>query len=326
MKNNAVRLLTIFLILLWTGACATSPNPVMTNLTSTETIFTQTALPINTETTQPSTETPIPLPTIETANAEIQRLLSDEKGCSFPCWWGLTPGETQVGDVRNLLESFSIFSVGTPGWSSEEGHIRLIVPQTRDSFLHLTFVYKGRNEVLQRLWTRIQMMRRVTDADGRSNYEVSWGDPLLAEITKPYNLSQVLSKYGRPSEVLIRTYRATLLNQPWPISLVVFYPDQGFMIEYVADGEGSPNSNIAWCPSLAFPNFWFWSPSTRITLSDVVSEIPGEQLDQKSLVSGSFKTVEEAAGMSVEEFYSMFTNNEDKCLETPANLWPMPGQ
>jgi hypothetical protein len=322
MKNIVFRLLITFSLLLWTVACTTSLNPTTADPTSTEMIFTQPVLSTSTETMQPS----FPTLTAEEANTEIQRLLSNEQGCSFPCWWDLTPGQTQVVDVINFLDSLSVFSIGAFRLNPEEGYILLIMPQSQDSYLHLTFVYKGRKEILERLWLRIQSMHKVTYPDGSSSYEVSWGDPLLAEILRSYNLSQVLSKYGMPSEVLIRTHQAALLNQPWPISLIVYYPEQGFMIEYVADGMPAPNNNIGWCPSLAFPIFWFWTPSNEITMLDVVSEIPGEQIDRESLEAGNFKTIVEATGMSIEEFYSLFKNNEDKCVETPTNLWPMPGQ
>ncbi len=233
------------------------------------------------------------------------------------------PGQTQILEVKTLLEKFSILSIGIPRLSSEEGSIRLIAPQANDSYLSLTFVYKGRQDTLERLWLSIQMMHKVIDPDGSFRYEVAWEDPRLPEITKPYDLSHVLARYGMPSEVLIRTYRATLLNRPWPISLVVYYPDKGFMIEYVANGEGAPNSSIAWCPLQAFPNFWFWSPSNGTTLSNVVSGLAGEQLDRESL--GDFKTIKEATGINVQDFYSMYRNNENKCVKTPVNLWPMPG-
>ena len=326
MKNKIYKALTIFIALCSIVACVPLPKTIGTNATNTEAILIQTPSPLITKMMPSPTRTAIPTLTHDDAIAEISSLMSDNNGCSFPCFWGWTPGQTLVADVRNHLNSFSIFSVGTPNLQPKRGHIWLIMPWSQNSYLGITMEYRGKGELLELLMIKMQMMLRFTDANGNPRYEVSWGDSQLVEITKIYSLSQVLSEYAVPSEILVRTHQASLLNQPWPISLVVFYPEQGFMVEYVADGRPALNSSISWCSSLAFPHFWFWSPSSEIKISDVVAEIPGEQLDRESLASGGFKSIEEATGMSVDTFYSLFKSDGNMCVDTPINIWPMPSQ
>ena len=38
----------------------------------------------------------------------------------------------------------------------------------------------------------------------------------------------------------------------------------------------------------------------------------------------SYKPLEEVSSLSLEEFDETFSQPTDKCIETPANLWPIP--
>ena len=46
--------------------------------------------------------------------------------------------------------------------------------------------------------------------------------------------------------------------------------------------------------------------------------------DDGIVCSIGFEALEEATSMSVEQFYEIFRNPTDKCIETPTNLWPTP--
>ena len=37
-----------------------------------------------------------------------------------------------------------------------------------------------------------------------------------------------------------------------------------------------------------------------------------------------YRPLEEVTSMSLEEFHEAFSQPTDKCIETPANLWPVP--
>jgi hypothetical protein len=210
-------------------------------------------------------------------------------------------------DAENYLNSFRVLSIGTPLWGKNKGHILLDLPQSQISSLDANFQFKGENDTLNWLQVILQM------------------NPRLAQIIKPYSLSQVFSTYGQPAEVLVFTDQVVIGGHPHPLSLVVFYPEHGFMIEYVVDAIGQPpDANLKGCMSLAFPYFWFWSPSEEITLKDVVSWISGYQLNNKWLALGKFKTIEEATGMSITDLYTLYTTNPNACITTPAEIWPMP--
>lgn len=332
-------LLTGSIILYGLGGCNSSPTLTSVNPIDTKIVTANSSPPtpsplatstiLQTPTLLPPTPTAISTLNAQDANEEILRLLLlADHSCLFPCWWGLTPGQTRIADAQNYLDSFSYYS-GMRSVDDQRGSVLLLIPQEQDSNLDIDFQYGGKDGILK--WLRVGIWRniKVNHPDGESSYEISWGDPKLAEITKPYSLSQVFLRYGQPAEALVFTYEVAMMNQPHPLSLVVFYPKHGFMIEYVADTSyerAESTLRIKNCPSLAFPYFWFWSPSEEITVSDVASWISGHQLSNDQIALGKFKTIEEATGMSVEELYSLFTSDENACITTPAEMWPLPGE
>jgi len=48
-----------------------------------------------------------------------------------------------------------------------------------------------------------------------------------------------------------------------------------------------------------------------------------EQTDW-SVKMNHYKPLEEVTSMSLEEFYRIFREPTNQCIETPANLWPIP--
>jgi hypothetical protein len=57
----------------------------------------------------PPTPTWAPLPTLppDEANALLLDLVETNGGCQFPCWWGITPGETDWLTAAQFLSTFS---------------------------------------------------------------------------------------------------------------------------------------------------------------------------------------------------------------------------
>ena len=342
-----------FIVLLMLGSCIGTPSGIQTNPkitdTSTATIYppiiTRAVSPIETQLIQQSTRTKLtvptdvptytPLPTstaiptlqFQEATAEILGLLSIQANdCSFPCWWNFVPGKTRIGDMQNYLNRYNAMSVGTPIFHDKGGLIWLRFQIKQNLYLSTTLEFKGDAGILTWQQVQVQLMRQVEFTDG-TTYEISWGDSNLAEMTKSYNIAQIFSTYGKPTEVLIFTNQAALLNEPWPISLVVFYQEDGFMIEYVADDMPvTTYPGVMWCPSLAFPYFWFWSPSKYTTIDDVLSWISGYQFNNRLLESGKAKTLEEATGMSIDELVLLYDTDENACVTTPREIWPWPGE
>ncbi len=274
------------------------------------------------------TWTPLPTLSAQDAHAKIKELLETNGGCELPCWWGMLPQHTRTVDVKEFFQKFSVYLVDTSMLNSEKGYIRLLIPQQENSDFSISLAYKGEDETLKWIWLKMEMAHKVSNAEGESWYETTWGDPQLADFSGQFSLSNILSKYGKPSEILIVTHQTALINQPLPMSTILFYPNHGFIVEYVANGTLSLSAdkvtNVIGCPSLASPIFLLWSPSQKMGLADVVSLFSSEHLYSEGLPSGKYKSIEDATGMNIEEFYEAFKSNTKKCIETPSHLWPMP--
>jgi len=149
--------------------------------------------------------------------------------------------------------------------------------------------------------------------------EFVYGDAQFAEDLKPYMLPQLLAVYGQPPQVFLKTYS----NAPdrLPFSLLLFYPDQGILVEYNGPigeegkrygpiGEGEM---IRICPWRSEINLWLWSPERAMT----IGRVTGDYIDVSD-----YRSLEEVTGMSIEQFYQTFSQPDNQtCLETPADLW-----
>jgi len=241
--------------------------------------------------------------------------------CLFPCWWGLIPGETRIVDARNYLNSFD--SIAWSSWN----RTTIQILQSQNSYITIDVSYEPKDEAIG--WLRVIIQRYVKPTWGQDMSDlISYGDWLVTKITKPYSLPRVLSMFGQPAEVLIFTQKFTDMRMLNPMSLVVFYPDRGFMIEYVMATTyvGTyPNHSIRGCPYQAFPNYLFWEPLEKIVRNDVLSIIPRFKIypSARNLVD-SFISLEEATGMSIEEFITLFKGDENACITTPAEIWLTP--
>ena len=336
--KNLLCILTNLIVLFTLSSCITFSVSATPNATNAKPIILQTKSPdsqsiyttATTQSTPASTQMIVPTLTEKDARAEIIGLLSNLKTCRLPCWWGMLPQQTRTIEVQEMLQRFSVYSVEATNLNSKKGYTQLLIPQSGNSYLNISLAYKGKDETLEWIWLQMEIVHKASNSEGESWYETSWDDPQLANFSEQYRLSNILSEYGKPSEILIFTRQTALINQPLPISTVLFYPNYGFMIEYVANGILSRSTenviDVTGCLSLASPIFLLWSPSQEMNLVDVVSLFSSEHLYSEGLLSGKYKTVEEATGMNIEEFYEAFTTDNNRCIATPSNLWPMPGE
>jgi hypothetical protein len=111
------------------------------------------------------------------------------------------------------------------------------------------------------------------------------------------------------------SYQYVPVQDPLTVTIALFYANKGFMVEYYVDGKLEKNKIIA-CPSEGYIGFTFW-PSSK------VPSIPGEVFtsDEKF----QWKTIEAAAGITVESFYRDYKeSNPQKCIETFQKIWPLP--
>lgn len=170
-------------------------------------------------------------------------------------------------------------------------------------------VYIIRDGLIEAIWVGASTVR---------NRETVYGDKQFAKDWQRYFLPQLLTTYGQPTGVLLRTFRGVPGGGWIPFNLLLFYPQQGILVRYYGPTERK-GERIRVCPQQTDITLWLWSPEQKMTLEDIArwgQEFPIEEVP-------GFRPLEEATGMSLETFYKTFKDaNNRSCLETPADMWP----
>ena len=149
-----------------------------------------------------------------------------------------------------------------------------------------------------------------------------YGDESFNQTFQYYMLSQMLSNYGQPTQAWLLPFP----DEPgrpdikWhPFSLVLFYEESGIFVEYEMPRETIGNNYVG-CPSQAHLSVAVWPPESDVTLEYVV-RMGGILINELNM--DSFKSVEDATSMTLDEFYTTFREADNsKCIETPISLWP----
>jgi hypothetical protein len=248
-KTLPIILLSISLLTFFKGCqYGSRPTPIQLTTITVAPIHMPTFSPIS---TIPSASTLVP----KDAYARLQMLLTDTTNCHLPCWLGITPGETDWQDVTTQLMMFSsIASNGLDiGSVVEKGaYGNLLIPFPKDNMaIEIGSSYRAslNTNTVNVIWLDTRAYRLK---GGEYDGDV-YGYAMYDEILKAYTLSEILSDYGQPSRVFIRS---DLSGTPPPgwwgyIIIHIWYPDQGVFLEYktVIDGAGN---TYRFCPSNAF--------------------------------------------------------------------------
>jgi hypothetical protein len=324
MKNIFKLFIAVLLVFLLMGCEESIENPTSTpELFVTPTFLASETFTPEANTSTPTQEilpTPTALPTLSPDNA--MRLLQEDFECKFPCFWGLIPGETSFLNALNRLNTFTTLGFLLDSNPKDEMCATYIeVPVDNEKMLGITFDFFGNNNTLQWLVVNIGLVTKQ-----RPINQV-FDKILLEKLAHRLSLPQVLSTYGQPSEIKIFTYSAVLQGTTDEFKLLLLYPEQGFMVEYITPAgvyiqSGKPNQMIG-CFADAYVHFWLWQPSKETTIDDIISQTNGIYL--YSYMYDKYRTIGDVTDLSLEEFYTKFTTADGRqCLMTPQDFWSVP--
>jgi hypothetical protein len=287
-----------------------SPTPKSELPTNTPVTKLPTDAPVSKPTvvipTRRSSPTPVATMTADKEQALVLSLLQDNGKCRLPCWWGFTPEET----AWQVAESFFLSHgkrIGT--YRDSQGTVYSVdfyIPNhgSRINQDYYTTNGDGIDVII------VRAVPAVHDE------KLDYGDAQLARDWSLYMLPQMLTTYGQPSEVFLETFTGTPDGGRPPFSLLLFYPENGILVRYHGPAEKT-GETLRLCPSQADVGPVLWSPEYSMTL-DRLANLGNELVGDMS----GFHSLEEATGMSVDEFYQTFKNaNKKTCFETPVDMW-----
>jgi hypothetical protein len=264
-----------------------------------------------------------PAPTLSEAEAysRLAELLQGNDSCQLPCWWGIIPGKSSVQDMQaTLIPLGSIADASFLG--PMRGSIYFAFPKN-DLLIDVNLHYWSKINQ-----TEIEMVKIFTQVRSNldnANREELYGTPEYGELLSLYSIHGILSKHGIPTQILVRAdiietnYTPLPMNDlpPETFEITLLYPEQGIFIRYNALGERA-GDKIRGCLAKTFVELWLLSPDARITYQNVLSSYDDTW-------EGNWpysKAVEEATQTTREEFYQIFRDFTDRCVETPLSIWP----
>lgn len=274
-------------------------TPIFTTRHIPASIPSETATPTaSPSATSVPTPTFTPLPTLADAQAqaEILDLLKNNAGCKLPCWWGITPGETTWQEAIHFLQSLSPRIVR---WG--QGEITTETINRSGGFniyLDVPEYIRQKNNLYMSFPVSENIIYRI-----------------ITHATIP--LSELLTTYGKPSEVWVRV-DPNALYFDLPFVMAIYYPEQYIIATYYDEiAVYSRQGYIYGCfdKNLYFfnnPTLSLWSPGIELSWQNI----------DPLLHMNAIPSLEEAIGMDIETFYQTYKDpNKRPCVESPEGLW-----
>jgi hypothetical protein len=284
---------------------------------------------------QAATRTPTKAPTptltlsstISTSDAynRMSEFLTNGPKCSLPCWLGITPGKTTMSDALEYLTKFSdiitdkTIALPTDIWSITNWTIQYTKADMTVEIRSAILAPLNENKISANGFStrayQIKNGKYFGDVYGYSDY---------SELLKAYTISSILSTYGIPDQIFIRSNLSTDQLPLPPYSLDTFvihiwYPDKGIFLEYSMLAGGAGDAYL-FCPSKSFISAALLPPNLGKDYQVALLNYGGEyQLFFPP--AANVKTSEEALGKSNQEFYEFFHSQTNNCLETPKSIW-----
>lgn len=318
--TGRVRILLSILMLVLTACSSNNIQPTKTTVSVTQAdtvahpIPTLIETPVPTQTKIAATRTPLPTLPAEVADALVLELLETNANCSLPCWWGITPGVTTTDEIQSILEPLlgAVVSEVRYEFSEIGGHL-LMRPQANG--LKVGIQYLAEDKIITMVYVNTEMTREI--------YNRVYDDPFYQETMSAYTLEAVLTKYGKPDQIFIRSF-SDLAGEFNPTQTLLYYPKMGIVAQYFSP-NGLLVENSAFvlptCPPKGHISLRLFDPDSSMTLDELLS------LDDSF---AKYKVISEATNMDLDEFYEAYREYDEKTLvsncpavlKTPEELWP----
>lgn len=254
-------------------------------------------------TLEPSTSTPVILPTATLTLEERSEVLFDlmltNNGCEFPCWWGFELGETRWISVKEELgvNGFRVgtdYSVGMRGSNNFGVFLWFEVSESIVQSIHIEGSY-------------------LTDTEESENYSIAF-----AQGWVNYDPRAMVNQHGLPTQVLVYSPFQANLGNGSAYHLLVIYDNLGIVAEYVGSSEVLDNGSSRVCPDLM--DIWkiglfLYQPERIDNVTEVI--LPPSSVSYIAEADEVYQVIswEEQTGLSLESFFEVFSGSEDACFD-----------
>jgi hypothetical protein len=329
--QKTVVLLGWILVVLIVVGC-TSIRSTITVSPYIATLSTNTIVP---EASLSSTSSPSPSPIViptnipplseEQARVKLLELLSHNGDCQLPCLWGITPGKSSLEEAWAILTPLSNIS-GFTNLSPNVGNIEPnYIEDELKIFTSVSFLTDTDKNVVKNIHFEARQ-EKVINKNNETKFFDIFDSPSFGKRAHPYMLSQVLSAQGIPTVVMISTFNSSILRGNTingGFDILLMYPNQGLLVHYTTQ-MSVVGEKVRGCPANAHVELELYPSGNKDSFSEFLSQTQSKWAKLWPVPSDnpSWKTVENATSISLEQFYETFRQPTDKCIETPAKIWP----
>lgn len=188
--------------------------------------------------------TPTNLPSVspETRKDVLTSFVQENGGCQLPCILGLTPGISNQLEANSFVRYFQINSreaedqmnnISIDAFVDKDwlgASLRFFENKVNVSVSLASQITEGKVERVMFFGQAMQLM----DVGAKKLF----GDLYYDELLQSFSLSTILEAYGQPDQIIIRPFPDDLGHPSPPaqytFSFVLFYPKQGFTVEYIS--------------------------------------------------------------------------------------------
>lgn len=297
------------------AACAPQTESGLINQTSPiASLAEETSISSKTSTVTPviaetgvSNKTPLATLSDDEKGLYIRKQIQNNGGCNLPCILGIDP-QNNENMLRELMKDFG----ERVNLRYEEYNESVGVEynnQSEEGLIDIGFTYYFNKKLLNLVLQNYEY--------NPNKYDFHYGS-LDFDY---YAIDNILSKYGKPTEVRVGAWYLEPMSDQYfePFTISLYYPEKGFLIEYY--GQNKNNSDKKWdlCPWQVHIYITSWDPDETLTIKQLGMGT-GDTWSPYNL--DYFKPIQEASGISVDEFYNLFKDGSTQtCIETDATLW-----
>ncbi len=313
-----IRLLIVSLMTVISVSCTTTHftykiTPIATQTEVSMTVSTPSLSPF------PSAAT-VPTLAADKAYTRMQELLANNAGCYLPCLWGIFPGTSSTSDVQKLIFPFMGIAKMSLLPGSIYGGITFDLPMQDDSYIHiLLFYYPSDNDqIINAMQLNTQAIHNGVSTDRDPRF---YGSKAYEKTLNNFTLTNILSTYGIPSSAYVFVEKYSDPGSSSNFFLRILYPEKGIFISYQSLVENKGDNYIG-CPSKSFISLFLLPPNSANIYQETLPTLDG-QWNSVFPINHS-KSLDDAVHMSMADFYKIYMNPTDRCLETSMSMWDHP--
>jgi hypothetical protein len=286
------------------------PTPTLVQSTST--------LPVSSTDSSPTV-----LPTLEASKAYLllQEFLKNDPPCQLPCWGGITPGETKLADAQYQLTKLN--SISDRVYFGEAGDALVVGTVHIPFFLKNTGVGIRAGYVVSRDSEMVILNGiRFDFFPNKNSNEIVYNYEEYNAFLSAYTLPQIFATYGLPNLIYTVADKNTAEENAGDFFIIrLLYLDLGIFISYTM-GMEETEKEFQFCPSKSTIDMELTSSDVGDTYGDFFQQLG--VMEWFYFKEPRYQLLEDALGMTNEEFSKVIISSPESCFESPIKIWPEP--